>query len=83
MPTMEISCLDVWREISNFIDEGVSPELRQRIEEHLKVCEHCTAIYDGTRNVVKLVADGKTYELPAGFSDRLRQRLENHMHDKP
>lgn len=82
MPTMEISCLDVWREISNFIDDGVSPELRQRIEEHLKVCEHCTAIYDGTRNVVKLVADGRTYELPAGFSDRLRQRLENRMHDK-
>lgn len=82
MSILEISCLDVWREISNFIDEAVSPELRQRIEEHLKVCEHCTAIYDGTRNVVKLVADGKTYELPAGFSDRLRQRLENHMHDK-
>ena len=82
MPILEISCLDVWREISNFIDDIVSPELRQRIEEHLKVCEHCTAIYDGTRNVVKLVADGKTYELPAGFSDRLRQRLENHFHDK-
>ena len=83
MSILEISCLDVWREISNFIDDAVSVELRQRIEEHLKVCEHCTAIYDGTRNVVKLVADGKTYELPAGFGDRLRQRLENHMHHKP
>jgi predicted anti-sigma-YlaC factor YlaD len=83
MAILEISCLDVWREISNYIDEVVSAELRQRIEEHLKVCEHCTAIYDGTRNVVKLVADGKAYELPAGFSDRLRQRLENHTHDKP
>jgi len=82
MSILEISCLDVWREISNFIDDAVSPELRLRIEEHLKVCEHCTAIYDGTRNVVKLVADGKTYELPAGFSDRLRQRLENHIPDK-
>jgi hypothetical protein len=29
------------------------------------------------------VADGNTYEMPAGFSDRLRQRLENHMHHKP
>jgi predicted anti-sigma-YlaC factor YlaD len=82
MATLEISCLDVWREISNYIDEIVSPELRTRIEEHLKVCEHCTAIYDGTRNVVKLVADGSTYELPAGFSDRLRQRLENRFRSK-
>ena len=83
MSILEISCLDVWREISNFIDHAVSPELRQRIEEHLKVCEHCTAIYDGTRNVVKLVADGNTYELPAGFSDHLRQRLEDRFRAKP
>jgi predicted anti-sigma-YlaC factor YlaD len=83
MSILEISCLDVWREISNFIDDGVSPELRQRIEEHLKVCEHCTAIYDGTQNVIKLVADGRTYELPGGFSDRLRQRLEDRLHDEP
>ena len=83
MSTLEISCLEVWREISNLIDDGVSPELRQRIEVHLRVCEHCTAVYDGTRNLVRLVADGKTYELPAGFSDRLRERLENHAHGKP
>lgn len=78
MAILEISCLDVWREISNFLEGEVSPELRRRIEEHLKVCDHCAAIYDGTRNVIKLVADGETYELPAGFGDRLRRRLENH-----
>jgi anti-sigma factor (TIGR02949 family) len=78
MPILEISCLDVWREISNFLEGEVSPEMRRRIEEHLKVCDHCTAIYDGTRNVIRLVADGETYELPTGFGDRLRQRLENH-----
>ena len=82
MPVLEISCLDVWREISNFIEGALSPEMRQRIEEHLKVCDHCTAIYDGTRNVVKLVADGQTYEMPAGFSDRLRRRLDDHFRQK-
>ena len=77
MAVLEISCLDVWREISNFVDGEISPELRRRIEEHLKVCDHCTAVYDGTRNLIKLVADGTAYELPVGFSDRLRQRLQN------
>ena len=82
MSVLEISCLDVWREISNFIEGEVSTEMRQRIEEHLKVCDHCTAIYDGTRDIIKLVADGQTYELPAGFGDRLRQRLENHVRER-
>ena len=76
MATVEISCLEVWREISNYIDEIVDPELRRRIEEHLKVCEHCTAIYEGTRNVVRLIADGVAYDLPSGFSDRLRRRID-------
>ena len=75
MPAVEISCLEVWREISNYIDEIVDADLRRRIEEHLKVCEHCTAIYEGTCNVVRLLADGQAYDLPTGFGDRLCRRI--------
>ena len=77
MRTIEISCLEVWREISNYIDEVVDPELRARMEAHFKVCAHCSAILDGTKNVVKLVADGETFELPAGFSKRLFKKIED------
>ena len=81
MATIEISCLEVWREISNYIDKDVAPELRARMEAHFKVCEHCVAIVDGTQNVVKLVADGKVFDVPAGFGDRLRARLEKAFKD--
>lgn len=76
MQKIEISCLEVWREISNYIDEAVDPELRARMEAHFKVCAHCSAILDGTRNVVKLVADGETFEVPAGFGKRLFRKIE-------
>src|SRR5882672_8312624 len=52
MATIEISCVEVWREISNYLDEEISPELRERMEAHFKTCAHCTAVLDGTRNVV-------------------------------
>ena len=39
---IEISCVEVWREISNYIDETTEPELRSRMEAHFKVCKHCT-----------------------------------------
>lgn len=77
MAAIEISCVDVWQEISNYLDGDIDPELRQRMEEHFKVCEHCTAILDGSRNVVKLVGNGKIFELPSGFSARLRKRLQD------
>ena len=72
---MEISCREVIRELSTFIDQGGSAELAAQIEEHLAKCRHCSAIYDGTRNLIRLVGDERVFELPAGFSQRLRKRL--------
>lgn len=77
MKVIEISCLEVWREISNFVDNDVEPELRARMEAHFKVCAHCKAIVDGTRNVVKLVADGVEYSMPEGFSKRLYDKIKS------
>jgi hypothetical protein len=75
MAVIEISCREVWREVSNYIDNAVDQELRRRMEEHFKGCEHCTAVLDGTRNVVRLVGDGRVFDMPAGFGDRLKARL--------
>jgi anti-sigma factor RsiW len=75
-PVIEINCLDVWRALSDYIDDAVDPELRARMEAHFKVCEHCTALLDGTRNVIRLVGDGKAFDLPAGFSERLKKRID-------
>ena len=77
MSVIEISCLEVWREISNYVDDDVAPELRARMEAHFKSCAHCRAVLDGTKNVVKLVADGVEYELPSGFSDRLYRKIKD------
>jgi len=76
MSVIEISCLEVWREISNYVDNEVAPELRARMEAHFKSCAHCKAVMDGTKNVVKLVADGVEYELPSGFSERLQGKIK-------
>jgi hypothetical protein len=75
MKVIEISCIEVWREISNFLEGLVDPELRARMEAHFAVCNHCKAILDGTNNVVKLIADGESFEVPAGFSERLFNKL--------
>jgi len=76
MKVIEISCLEVWREISNYLDGEVDAELRARMESHFKVCTHCSAVLDGTRNVVKLVGDGVEYQMPPGFSKRLYDKIK-------
>ena len=77
--TVEIDCEHVILQISNYIDGEISADLRARIEAHVRGCKHCTAILDGTTNTLRLLADDKVFELPDGFSERLRLRLVAHM----
>jgi anti-sigma factor RsiW len=76
---MVLNCRHVWDQISNYIDGTVPPELRNAVEEHLAHCRHCSAVLDSTRNILVLVADERTFELPIGYSDRLHARLQQEM----
>jgi hypothetical protein len=72
---VEISCVEVWREISDYLEEDISADLRVRMEAHFKVCSHCSAVLDGMRNVVGLVADGRLFQTPEGFNKRLYSKI--------
>ncbi len=72
---MEMNCKQVIRELSNYIDNDLDQALHLQIAEHLLFCPDCTAIHDGLRNTVRLMADVRPFELPAGFRQRLRLRL--------
>jgi Putative zinc-finger len=76
---MVVTCEQVWREISNYLDGEVSPELRVAVEEHLRECQKCAAILEGTRNVVGLYGEESMFEPPLGFSQRLHRKLEANM----
>ncbi|MFY9558792.1 MAG: zf-HC2 domain-containing protein [Terriglobales bacterium] len=76
---MVISCKEVWRDISNYLEGEVDPNLRAAMEEHFHGCKHCTAVLDGTRNVIQLYGDERMIEVPLGFSQRLHHRLEENM----
>jgi hypothetical protein len=73
--SIEISCVEVWREISDFLNGEISSELRDRMQAHFDVCKHCTAVLDGVRNVVQLVGDGRSFPMPRGSSQRLYKKI--------
>jgi len=76
---IEIECLEVWRQISNYLEGEVDSSLRASMASHFKDCAHCSAILDGTRNVMKLVGDGKAFEIPAGVSQKFYKKLNDHL----
>jgi hypothetical protein len=76
---MVVTCEEVWGEISNYLEGDVDPALNAALEEHFRGCRRCTAVLDGTRNVVQLYGDERMCEVPLGFSHRLHRRLEEDM----
>jgi len=77
---MVVTCVEVWREISNYLENDVNPILRSAMEEHMRGCKGCRAVLDGTRNVVLLYGDDRMMEVPLGFSHRLQHRLEENLY---
>jgi hypothetical protein len=76
---IEIDCEEVWRQISNYLDNEVALDLRAIMAAHFKDCAHCSAILDGMRNVVKLVGDGRAFEIPARASQKFYDKLNEHL----
>ena len=76
---IEIECAEVWRQISNYLDDEVDPGVRTTMATHFKDCAHCSAVLDGTRNVVKLVGDERAFEISSGVSGRFYQKLKDHL----
>lgn len=68
-----VSCQDVLKNLSNYIDGELSPELRKLIEEHLRTCHRCSVVFDSTSKIVFIYSDdNQVLEVPNGYSARLR-----------
>lgn len=74
-----VTCAQVLKELSNYIDEDVDPKLRAEIEEHLRGCRRCSVLVDSTRKTLRIVGDDRVFEVPVGYSDRLHQFLTNRL----
>jgi predicted anti-sigma-YlaC factor YlaD len=77
-----IRCRDIYLAVSSYLEGDVDPQFRKTIEEHIKDCDHCSAIYDGTMNVLRLVAEDRVLEVPLGFQSRLYSKLKKFIEDQ-
>src|SRR4051812_39248333 len=79
MLRIDVACHDVWREISNYIDDDVTPELRAAIERHLAECRPCMAVLRGAQNLVNIVGDPRAFQVPTDFSQRIHARIQREL----
>lgn len=77
-----MTCKEVIRRLSDFLDEELDPVLEQDLLRHLEHCEDCHMVVDTTRKTVEVYCDTEPLPLPADIQERLEQAMERAMKGK-
>jgi predicted anti-sigma-YlaC factor YlaD len=70
------TCDDVIGELSSFLDDEISPEVRLEVEAHLRNCSTCRILYDSARKTLRIVTDTGSFEIPGGLTRKIMARLK-------
>ena len=66
-----ITCDEFFAEFGDYIENRLSPEVRQELDLHVSHCRACHVLYDSTRQTVKIVTDSASFELPQKVSNSI------------
>ncbi|HEX9723927.1 MAG TPA: zf-HC2 domain-containing protein [Vicinamibacteria bacterium] len=70
-----ISCNEVLAELSDYLDNDLTPEFRKALEAHLSHCRTCQVIYDSMHKSLRLVTESSTFELPEGITQGIMTKI--------
>jgi len=70
-----ITCGEFFAEFADYLENQVSPEVRQELELHLSQCRACHVLYDSSRKTIKIVSESNSFELPQKVFDPIIDRV--------
>ncbi len=70
-----ITCDEFFAEFGDYLENRVSPEVRQELELHLSQCRACHVLYDSTRKTLKIVTESSSFDLPKDVSETIVDRI--------
>jgi anti-sigma factor (TIGR02949 family) len=74
-----LTCKEFLQELSDYLDENIDAELRQKLEAHISECPNCWVIADTTRRTVHIYKGMEPYPVPADVQSRLMAALDRKM----
>ena len=77
-----LSCADFLAEFGDYLDNAADPELRTRLEGHLRECKTCQIIVDSTRKTIKIVTESDSFTLPADKVEPIVQDVMTRIRNK-
>jgi hypothetical protein len=72
-----MKCEELLAVLNEYVDGTVDPAICEEFEKHLAGCNPCQVVVDNIRKTITLYKDGKPYDLPVEFRQRLHDVLRN------
>ena len=70
-----MTCRDAIAVMADYLESALSPELVEKLEEHLRDCAPCRAYLATYRKTKSVAADAGRVEMPEEMKTRLREFL--------
>lgn len=77
-----LSCADFLAEFGDYLEDVADPELRTRLEKHLRECKTCRVIVDSTRKTIRIVTESDSFSLPADKVEPIVRDVMARIRDK-
>jgi predicted anti-sigma-YlaC factor YlaD len=66
-----LTCIEVVEIVTDYLEGTMTPELKERFEDHLSACEGCSAYLVQMRETIRLTGMLSEDAIPAEQRDRL------------
>lgn len=74
-----ITCKEFLKELNDFLDGLIDPEMRKDWQKHVDECPNCFVMVDTTRKTLQVYKGMQEQEVPTDIKSRLMQALEKKM----
>lgn len=77
-----LTCKEFLSELTDFLDEKLDLEIRNKLERHISECPNCWVICDTTKKTISVFKGMKSCSIPEDVHSRLMAAMERKMASK-
>ena len=70
-----MKCAELLTTLNEYVEGTVDPAICEEFEKHIAGCNPCQVVVDNIRQTITLYKEGKPYQLPLQFRQRLHSAL--------
>ena len=74
-----LTCKDFLQDLSDYLDETCSQDLRKELEKHVSECPNCWVVVDTTKRTIQVYKGMEPQPIPDNVKSRLMAALQRKM----